>query len=136
MEKSEKIDFLNLVIALLPDCIALDVKRFIASQFALESAFGTSGFACCNKNYCGMKVPSLRLTFALNFTDVGKFAEFSSFTFCIHDYLLWLQSNRFSRQELNDVSLFSKHLDYSGYCPEPGYLDRIYSIFNQYFKNE
>lgn len=105
MKEVDKISFLNQVIALLPDFISLDVRHWIACQFALESNFGTSGFALCNNNYCGMKVPAYRLTLALNYQEVGKFALFSGITSCVHDYLLWLQAQKFYRRELDNLDL-------------------------------
>lgn len=69
MEFKDKIDFLNGIIAMLPDCIGLSVKRYIACQFALESGFGKSPSACCNNNYCGMKVPSFRISLVRNLDE-------------------------------------------------------------------
>lgn len=134
MKELDKISFLNQVIALLPDFISLDVRHWIASQFALESNFGTSGFALCNNNYCGMKVPALRLTLALNYQEVGKFALYSGITSCVHDYLLWLQSQKFFRRELDNLDLFRKHIDISGYCPDLGYMDNINQIYQHYYE--
>ena len=133
MKEEEKISFLNLVVSLLPDFFGLDVRHWIASQFALESNFGTSGFACCNNNFCGMKVPALRITLAVNSSDVGEFAQYGGITSCVHDYLLWLQAQKFYRRELSNLDLFRKHIDISGYCPDLGYMDKINSIYYQYY---
>lgn len=132
--KEETLSFLNEVVSLLPQCISLNVRRFIACQFSLESDFGRSPSALCNNNFCGMKVPVYRITLALNYTDKDSFAWFSGITSCVHDYLLWLQSYRFSRQELSDLELFIKHLSLSGYCPEFDYIDKIKSIYSQYYE--
>ena len=133
MANSDKISFLNQVISLLPHCIGHDVRRYIACQFALESDFGSSASALCNNNFCGMKVPVLRITLALNHDAKNDFAWFAGITSCVHDYLLWLQSNKFSRSELNNLVMFRSHLGFSGYCPEPDYLDKINSIYLQYY---
>lgn len=133
MTTQEKISFLNQVISLLPECIGHDVRRFIACQFALESDFGSSAFALCNNNFCGMKVPALRITLALNNEAKNEFAWFSGITSCVHDYLLWLQSNKFSRTELNNLDTFRSHLGFSDYCPESDYLDKINTIYSQYY---
>lgn len=131
----KKIDFLNQIISLLPDCICLDVKRFIACQFALESDFGLAPSACCNNNYCGMKVPAIRITLCRNLDEKGKFAQFSGIFSNVCDYLLWLSSFKFSKRELNELPLFVAHLHISGYCPEHDYIDSIYQIFNQYYSH-
>lgn len=133
MEFKDKIDFLNGIISMLPDCISLSVKRYIACQFALESGFGKSASACRNNNFCGMKVPSTRITLALNFDEKGKFAVFGGIYSCLCDYLLWLQYNRFTRKELSDVQLFEHHLDIAGYCPDLGYFDKIKTLYSQYY---
>lgn len=133
MSVSDKIGFLNNIIMLLPDCISNEVKRFIACQFSLESDFGNSPFALCNNNYCGMKVASFRLTFALNLEEKGQFAHFSGITSCVHDYLLWLQSNKFSRAELDNLGLFVQHLKLSGYCPEYDYIDKIEKLYHKFY---
>ena len=130
---SDKIGFLNNIIMLLPECISIEVKRFIACQFALESDFGTSSFALCNNNYCGMKVASFRLTLALNIEEKCQFAQFAGITSCVHDYLLWLQSNKFSRAELVNLGLFVQHLKVSGYCPEYDYIDKIERLYHKYY---
>lgn len=130
---TEKICFLNNVISLFPECICHDVRRFIACQFALESDFGQSAFALCNNNYCGMKVASFRLTLALNLSEKGQFARFAGITSCVHDYLLWLQSNKFSRAELDNLGLFVSHLKFSGYCPEFDYIDKITLLYHKFY---
>lgn len=132
--KEENKSFLNEVVSLLPQCISLNVRRFIACQFALESDFGHSASALCNNNFCGMKVPSLRITLALNLSEKNTFACFAGITSCVHDYLLWLQSNRFTRSELSNVDSFVRHLDYSGYCPEFDYIFKIQNLYSQYYE--
>lgn len=131
----EKSRFLDGIVSMLPDCISLSVKRFIASQFALESNFGSSPMSLCNNNYSGMKVAKVRLTLAKNLEEAGKFAVFTGIYSCVLDYLLWLQYNKFSRAELNDLKSFVHHIDISGYCNDLGYLDRIQSIYHQYSNN-
>lgn len=134
MKEEDKIDFLNNIIFLLPDCFALEVKRFIACQFALESAFGSSPFAKCRHNYCGMKVPALRLSLVSNPTERGEFASYSGITYCVHDYLLWLASNKFTKEQRYDLYEFIKHLQYSGYCPESDYISKIQTIYSKYYE--
>lgn len=128
-----KIGFLNLIVSLLPEHFSNDVKHFIASQFALESNFGISPMSCCLNNFCGMKVPALRLTLCLNPDERGKFAKYSGITYCVHDYLLWLSAMKFTRQDYNNLQVFVNHLNISGYCPDADYIERINSIYNQYY---
>lgn len=125
--------FVNLIFMMLPRSISQEVRCYIASQFALESDFGRSSFASFFNNYCGMKVPSIRLTTASNFDKKGTFAKFDSLGSCITDYLLYLQALKFNKFELNSVVAFRLKLDLVGYCPDLGYLDKIDSIYRQYF---
>lgn len=127
-----RFSFIQLIQKMLPFYISDEVRGYIASQFALESNFGSSGFACCQNNYCGMKVPSIRLTTAVNFSDKGRFAKYSSLSSCIADYLLYLQALKFNKFELNSVLAFRRKLDLVGYCPDLGYLDKIDSIYCRY----
>ena len=132
MEK--KIDFLNSIVSLLPEHFDNEVRKFIACQFALESDFGQSSLARCNHNFCGMKVPSLRLTLCSNASskDYYSFAVYSGITYCVHDYLIWLVYNKFNRIEYNSVDAFARHLKYSNYCPDDDYVEKIWSIYYQY----
>lgn len=134
MTTLEKKDFLNLVTKLLPEFISIEVRHFIACQFALESNFGTSPSAVCNGNYCGMKVPVLRATFCLNPTEVNQFALFSGIVSCVHDYILWCQSFKFTRYEFEHLPYFKKHLEISGYCPDFDYIDKISKLYSQYYE--
>lgn len=133
MSLEEKKSFLEKVSCLMPNHFSNDVIHYIACQFALESNFGTSAFACCNHNYCGMKVPGSRITVCYNVTESGKFAVYSCLRDCVTDYLLWLQYNKFTRSEFKDLELFKKHLLYSNYCNDVGYYDKIDTIYNQYY---
>lgn len=130
---NKKLDFLNLVVSLLPIHFDNEVAHFIACQFALESDFGQSAMSLCQNNFCGMKVPSLRATLCLNPDEKGKFAKYSGITSCVHDYVVWLVAMKFTRQDYNNIQVFSNHLKLSGYCPDPDYIDRINSIYNQYY---
>ena len=134
MTELEKIDFLNNIIFLLPDCFSLEVKRFIACQFALESNFGSSAFAKCRNNYCGMKVPVLRVSLVRNLDEKGEFATYFGITYCVHDYLLWLSSNKFTKEQRYDLFDFTQHLKVSGYCPESDYISKIQSIYSTYYE--
>lgn len=131
----KKISFLNLIVSLLPYHFSIEVMHFIACQFALESNFGTSSMSLCNNNYCGMKVPSLRLTLCKNSDkdSYGSFAVYSGITSCVNDYLIWLTYNKFNRIEFNSVDAFAHHLKYSKYCPDDDYVEKIWSIYYQYY---
>lgn len=131
--QEDKKNFLNQIVGFLPACISLEVKRYIACQFALESNFGSAGSALCYNNYCGMKVATTRITLARNLSEKGQFACFSGIYSNILDYLLWLQYNRFTRMELSNLELFQHHLDIAGYCNDLGYYPSIDSIYKQYF---
>lgn len=125
--------FLHYISSMLPCSICSEVRHYIACQFALESNFGCSGFACCSHNLCGMRVPSVRLTYCLNHDDKGNFAKYLNEFQCISDYVLYLQALKYGKFELNSVVGFRKKLGLVGYCPDLGYLDRIDSIYRQYF---
>ena len=124
--------FVLLIQKMLPRYISEDVRGYIASQFALESNFGKSAFASCQNNYCGMKVPAVRITTAFNVDDKGKFAKYVSLGSCVSDYLLYLQALRFNKFELNSVLAFRMKLDLVGYCTDLGYLEKIDSLYRQY----
>lgn len=89
----------------------------------------------CNNNFCGMKVPVLRITFARNLDEKGKFAVFNGIYSCVCDYLLWLNYNKFSRSECNNLVLFVRHLNNSGYCPELDYISKIEKLYSKYYGN-
>lgn len=130
---AENVTFLNNVVSLLPDCFSLEVRHYIACQFALESSFGESPLSKCNNNFCGMKVPSVRITLACNLDEKGNFAVFNGIYSCVCDYLLWLNYNKFSRAECNKLGLFVSHLSISGYCPEPDYISKINKLYSRYY---
>lgn len=125
--------FVLLVQKMLPRYISADVRGYIACQFALESAFGRSVFAVSMHNYCGMKVPVVRFTYAHNFNESGKFAKYQSLGVCIADYCLYLQALKFNKFDLNSVVAFRSKLDSVGYCRDLGYLEKIDNIYCYYF---
>lgn len=130
---THKIQFLKSIYDILPRAISSDVALFIASQFALESDFGKSSLAKNHHNLCGMCQPLRRVTYSIGQTDNG-FARFLSDEDCVKDYLLWLAfTRRFPVMVLSDVDLFANRLASSGYCPEPDYIDRVFTIYNQYY---
>lgn len=130
--KISRQSFIKLVAKMLPSYISFSVREYIACQFALESSFGDSVFAVSMHNYCGMRVPVTRFTTAVNFNDKGKFAKYRSLGDCVSDYLLYLCALRYRFDELQDVSKFRIALDFKGYCPDLGYLEKIDSIYRQY----
>lgn len=115
-----------------PDFIPIEVLWFIGCQFALESNYGRSRIAIELNNHCGMKKPLQRITFADRSSNL-KFASYPSLEDCVCDYFAWLCYNKFSQATMSDLSLFKAKLKLSGYCPEPGYVNRIESIYNQTF---
>lgn len=120
--------FLNKVFNALPLRLTYEWRMKIACQFALESDFGKSRLAVGQNNYCGMKVPALRVTTCISPTlEVGGFASYNSFEDCITDYLIWLAYNKVNSYSQWEMSLRT-------YCPESDYLRRIYSIYNQFKK--
>lgn len=132
--KNSKVEFLAKVADYLIDSycfISTEVARFIACQFALESNFGNSQIAKENCNYCGMKLPLKRLTFARG-ENLGH-AVFGSFYDCIDDYVLWLTFSKFSVARLNDIELFKLKLESSSYCPSSLYVVKIQSIYNKFY---
>lgn len=106
-----------------------EVRYFIACQFALESAYGTSRIAKSRMNHCGMNVPLLRPS--LN-TAVSGFASYNSLDDCVRDYVLWLAWNKFGYYDLHDLDLFKKKLKAKGYCPAKDYINRIETVYLQY----
>lgn len=135
--KNSKVEFLAKVADYLIDSycfICPDVARFISCQFALESDFGKSQIAKDNCNYCGMKLPVRRLTFARG--ENREHAVFGSFYDCIDDYVLWLTFNHFSMISMNNLELFKKTLKSSGYCSSLIYISSIQSIYNQYYSSK
>ena len=80
-----------------------------------------------------MKVASFRITLALNLDEKGEFAQFAGISSCVHDYLLWLQSNKFTRADLANLGLFVQHLKVSGYCPEYDYIDKIEKLYLKFY---
>lgn len=133
MAKNEKLDFIDRVVdALLIYCPQMmpDVAYFVGCQFSLESNFGNSHIAKKKNNYCGMSLPKSRLS--LNIASTGNFAEYRSFEDCVIDYCYWLSWNKFTSLMLFNLDLFTRHLIASHYCPESDYIDRIYTLFNQF----
>lgn len=116
-----------------------DVLDFIACQFALESNFGTSRLSLLNNNYCGMKLPYRRVTYAHpSKLDFEEFAYYVDFDNCLFDYYAWFMSHNPHANTVSDLSAFKIFLQNSGYCPEKGYIDKINLIYQQLknYKNE
>lgn len=115
--------------------LSSDVRLFIACQFALESDFGRSHIASRCSNFCGMKVPSIRLSTATNkglIDAVGDFANYNSLADCVLDYCLWLSYNRISVDAQVNVNCFKDFLVEKKYCPLSDYISRIEAIYNQF----
>lgn len=113
--------------------LSSNVRLYIGCQFALESDYGRSRIACRNLNYCGMKVPLMRISTAVNKgcnESVGDFAKFNSIADCILDYILLLQYNKITLQAQRDLKEFRDFLIRIKYCPEPTYIERINSIYS------
>lgn len=109
-----------------------DVADFIACQFALESAYGTSRLARESFNISGMKVPHVRLSTSV--ADDNGFAVYSSFNSCICDFFYWLQYNGFNQSHLKcDLSVYLAKFSKLNYCPDHDYIKNINSIY-QLFK--
>lgn len=107
-----------------------NVAFFIACQFALESAFGTSSLAEEAHNISGMKMPSVRHSLACG--QYGLFASYPSWRFCVDDFFLRNAYFRFTDVSYSSIGLYTRELARSKYCPEPDYVDKIMSIFEQY----
>lgn len=130
----KKLDFINLIRRhwLLRNIVrSSEVLDFIACQFALESNFGTSSLALTQHNFCGMKIPYKRCFFGYRISNDSEFAAYDSLDSCVIDYVAWLFYQRPSTNQLLYLSNFKVFLLNSGYCPELGYLDRIFNIYNQ-----
>ena len=110
--------------------IRVDVADLIACQAALESAFGESRLAKESFNFFGMKQPIHRITSSVGVD--GDFAVYKSTGWCVHDYFLWLQYQRFNQSDLRNPHLFLAKLKSSGYCPDKDYIKRITNLFNSY----
>lgn len=132
----EKIKFLKFVAGCFSqyDNFDSDVCVFIASQFALESNFGTSFLALSFNNYCGMRKPKRRFTFASLVSSSG-FAFYSKFEYCVFDYVLWLQYNRISVKDTLNLDRFKRFIFKHNYCPDSDYISRIEAIYNQFINN-
>lgn len=114
--------------------ISLDVARFIACQFALESDFGDSPVAIDNHNFGGMKIPSYRISAGCSRHDNShpvylQFADARSFMI---DYFYRCAWYHFDLRSLKNLDDFKRELCNSGYCPEKSYISRIESIYNQF----
>lgn len=131
MCRSDKIAFIDNIVELLGKyCpqMFVDVKYFVACQFALESNFGKSRLAKVNNNYCGMCLPKSRLS--LNIAVSGNFAAYKSLDDCVIDYCYWLAFNKINYVDLFNLNLYSRFLVAKKYCPESDYIDRIFNLFN------
>lgn len=131
MIKNEFIQFVECSLSQL-SC-SLNVRHYIACQFALESDFGNSAIAKDNNNLCGMRPPVVRPTLCID-TNRAHAVYFSR-SASITDYVLWLAYNKFTQRELNDLELFKLHLEKANYNSSENYIaaiDRIYQkMFNK-----
>lgn len=135
--ESRKIGFVTMIANALRryNSLSSDVRLFIGCQFALESDYGTSHLCARNSNYCGMRIPRVRISLAVNsntLVPAGDFACYSSLSDCVADYVLWLQYNHCPIRAQKNVDDFSKFLVEKGYCPDKDYIQRILSIYNQF----
>lgn len=115
-----------------------DVAAFIGSQFALESAFGTSSLARRQSNYCGMKTPLVRLSVADNQgVSSDTWAEYSGLEWCVCDFVLCLQYYRPGSDIKDKISAYSRFIS-RFYCLDRDYVSKIESIYSQFknFKND
>lgn len=112
-----------------------DVRLFIGCQFALESDYGRSRLVARNTNYCGMKVPIIRVSTAVNkglLDSYGGFARYNSLADCVLDYVLLLQYNKIPLSAQINLDKFKSFLRDSNYCPELDYIERIEAIYKQF----
>ena len=79
-----------------------------------------------------MKVPYVRISNCLNYASSDTFAEYTLWTDCLLDLVLWIQYQRPLRKQLDDVNLIPSV--FKSYCPEKDYINKIQSIYQQ-FKN-
>lgn len=126
------------IVMLIPEFLRFgfqrDVAEFIACQFALESNFGRSHLATLFNNYCGMRMPLVRINVVLAQDPKTGFAIYSSLFDCILDYMLCLQYHRpisSIRTSVDRFKFFIKEF----YCPEKDYIDKITNLLKSY-KNE
>lgn len=110
-----------------------DVRHFIACQFALESGFGKSALAIHRHNFCGMKIPSKRLFFGHDDGRGDSFASYTNLNDCIKDYVSWLLYNRPTRGQISSVEAYADFLESKGYCPETDYVNKVRTIYNQFY---
>ena len=111
--------------------VSKDVAIYIACQFAVESAFGTSRLAKEQNNIAGMKSPQARPTTCI---DCSKdFASYSSMENCVIDFFLCLAYHKTIKFDFVSISRF-KSAVMSWYCPETDYTSKIQFIYSQ-FKN-
>lgn len=108
-----------------------DVADFIGCQFALESNFGRSDLAVNYNNYCGMRMPFLRISLAKRISDLNLFAQFNGLVQCVHDYMLCLNYHHPSSKIKESISEFS-HFINDWYCPESDYIKRITNLYKNY----
>lgn len=115
-----------------------EVSLFIASQFALESDFGTSNLALKYHNYCGMRCPMVRISTAVNAGD-GQctWASYSNLHDCVTDFILCLQYHRPFSEIKDNIAAYCRFIS-RFYCPERDYISKINTIYSQFkiYKNE
>lgn len=129
---NSNVEFIQKVICMLPTSMFfIEVKTWIACQFALESNYGRSALTSEYFNATGMKMPKVRCTTAVCKNTYG-FASFVTLSECVTDYLLWLAWNRFSQNDCHSLATFKSRLKLKGYCPEHDYFDRVDSIYKEF----
>lgn len=129
-----KLNFVRSIIFYLGNFnITGDVALFIACQFALESSFGSSNLSKKNNNYCGMKLPVVRLSTAKNFGSSDKWAVYLSLFDCITDFVLLLQFHKPNSCTFDSISHYKQFID-GWYCSDKSYLDKINSLYVQFSK--
>ena len=115
-----------------------EISLYIACQFALESQYGKSTLVIAYNNHCGMRVPFVRISTAINQGNAKEsFAHYICLKACISDYILCLQYHRPLRKDLEDLDLFKAFIR-KFYCPERDYIDKVNKIYQQFksYKNE
>lgn len=131
-EQFHYIEFIqSLVLSHVNDSFSDDVALYIGCQSALESFYGKSRRALDSNNVFGMKIPRKRLSIA-DCSGADGFSKYACFLDSVLDYLYWLCYNHVSKQELNDVSSFSKFLVRKNYGPDAVYINRINRIYENY----
>lgn len=108
-----------------------DVLAFITSQVMLETGWLSSDVYLNNYNVVGMRHPRVRITFSK--CKANGHAVYGSPLESFADYFLWMQYNRFTMADLNDLDLFISKLRKSNFNPSEKYVDTILKIYKIYY---